>query len=48
MGFFWKTIMQMSFQNTKTETLAALNAGNIGPSDKETYYSSEPEGNPAD
>ena len=35
---------KMSFQNTKTEAVAGLNAGNIGPSDKDTYYSPEAEG----
>ena len=35
---------KMSFPNAKTEAVAALNAGNIGPSDKDTYYSPEAEG----
>ena len=39
---------KMSFQNTKTEAVAGLNAGNIGPSDKDTYYSPEAEGKGAD
>jgi prepilin-type processing-associated H-X9-DG protein/prepilin-type N-terminal cleavage/methylation domain-containing protein len=39
---------KMSFQNTKTEAVKNLNAGNIGPSDKDTYYSPEQEGKPAD
>ena len=39
---------KMSFQNTKTEAVAGLNAGNIGPSDKDTYYSPEAEGKGVD
>ena len=39
---------KMSFQNTKTEAVKNLNAGNIGPSDKDTYYSPEQEGRGAD
>ena len=39
---------KMAFQNTKTEAVKNLNAGNIGPSDKDTYYSPEQEGRGVD
>ena len=35
---------KMTFQNTKTDTVISLNAGNIGPSDKDTCYSPLAEG----
>ena len=37
-----------SFYNTKSEAVKALRAGNIGPSDKDTFYSPEREGRGAD
>ena len=30
---------KMAFQNTKNEMVKSFNAGNIGPDDKDTYYS---------
>jgi len=39
---------KMAFPNTKSDAVKNLNAGNIGPSDKDTYYSPEPEGKGAD
>ena len=38
------TTEKMTFPNTKTEIVRNLPAGNIGPSDKDTYYSPEAEG----
>ena len=35
---------KMSFQNTKSEAVKSLNAGNIGPADKDTFYSPLQEG----
>ncbi|MBO4633432.1 MAG: prepilin-type N-terminal cleavage/methylation domain-containing protein [Lentisphaeria bacterium] len=39
---------KMAFKNTKNETVKSLNAGNIGPDDKDTYYSPLQEGKGAD
>ena len=39
---------RMSFLNTKSEVVKNLKAGNIGPADKDTYYSPEAEGKGAD
>ena len=51
-GFTWAdghaTSEKMAFPNTKTEVVANLPAGNIGPSDMDTYYSPEAEGKGAD
>ena len=35
---------KMSFPNTKSDAVKNLPAGNIGPSDKDTFYSPEAEG----
>ncbi len=39
---------KMSFPNTKSEAVQNLPAGNIGPADKDTYYSPEAEGKGVD
>ena len=39
---------KMTFPNTRSEAIKNLPAGNIGPSDKDTYYSPEQEGKGAD